>query len=112
TVMGLIGVLKQLDDPNKLARSIASAFLATLWGLLIANLIYLPLGAKLKVKSKEEVVYRTLLMEGILALQAGENPRIVREKLTAYLPPGRVEKKEKDKANKPAAAPKEVQAEG
>ena len=87
TVMGLISVLKQLDDPNKLAKSIASAFLATLWGLLTANLLYLPLGAKLKSKDEEEIAYRTLLMEGILSLQAGENPRIVREKLSAYLPP-------------------------
>ncbi len=87
TVMGLISVLKQLDDPKRLAESIASAFLATLWGLLMANLIYLPLGNKLKVKSQEEVAYRTLLMEGILSLQAGENPRIVREKLTAFLSP-------------------------
>jgi chemotaxis protein MotA len=87
TVMGLISVLKQLDDPNKLAKSIASAFLATLWGLLMANLIYLPIASKLKARSEEEVQYRHMIMEGILAIQAGENPRIVREKLLAYLPP-------------------------
>jgi chemotaxis protein MotA len=99
TVMGLINVLKQMDDPGKLTKAIASAFLATLWGLMVANVIYLPLGSKLKVKSEEEVAYRTLLMEGILSLQAGENPRIVREKLSAFLPPS-VAGKEK----KPAAA--------
>lgn len=87
TVMGLISVLKQLDDPNKLATSIAGAFLATLWGLMSANLIYLPLGGKLKAKSTIEVNYRIMLMEGILAIQAGENPRIIREKLGSYLPP-------------------------
>ncbi|HEX7555595.1 MAG TPA: motility protein A [Leptolinea sp.] len=87
TVMGLIGVLKQLDDASKLAGSIASAFLATLWGLIMANLIYLPIAAKLKSKSEEEVAYRTLLMEGILGIQAGENPRILKEKLYTYLPP-------------------------
>lgn len=87
TVMGLMNALKMLDDPKKLAEAIAGAFLATLWGLLFANLIFLPLGNKLKTKSEEEVHYRYLLMEGILALQAGENPRIVREKLNAFLSP-------------------------
>jgi chemotaxis protein MotA len=87
TVMGLIGVLKELDDPNKLAHSIAAAFLATLWGLLFSNMIYLPLGNKLKQKSGEEVAYRKLLVEGIISLQAGENPRLVKEKLSAFLPP-------------------------
>lgn len=87
TVMGLMNALKMLDDPQKLAEAIAGAFLATLWGLLFANLIFLPLGNKLKAKSQEEVHYRYLLTEGILALQAGENPRIVREKLNAFLAP-------------------------
>lgn len=94
TVMGLISVLKSLDDPSKLARSIASAFLATLWGLLFANLIYLPIANKLRNKSEEEVAYRRLLLEGILSLQAGENPRIVREKLNAYMAPKVVERME------------------
>lgn len=104
TVMGLISVLKQLDDPNKLAASIASAFLATLWGLLMANLVYLPIGNKLRSKSDEEMAYRTMLMEGILSLQAGENPRIVREKLMAFLPP-QGEGKQKG-AGKEKSAPK------
>jgi chemotaxis protein MotA len=87
TVMGLITVLKQLDDPGSLGESIAAAFLATLWGILSANLIWIPLAGKLRSKSEEEAAYRHLLLEGILALQAGENPRLVREKLLAFLPP-------------------------
>lgn len=87
TVMGLISVLKDLSDPGSLGASIAAAFLATLWGILSANLIWLPLAGKLRAKSEEEVQYRHLLLEGILALQAGENPRILREKLSAFLPP-------------------------
>jgi chemotaxis protein MotA len=87
TVMGLISVLKQLDDPSKLAKSIASAFLATLWGLLSSNLIFLPIGAKLKAKSDEETHIRVMQLEGVLSILAGENPRIVRDKLTSYLPP-------------------------
>lgn len=87
TVMGLISVLKELDDPGKLGESIAAAFLATLWGILSANIIWLPLAGKLRANSEEEVAYRHLLLEGILALQSGENPRIVKDKLNAFLPP-------------------------
>lgn len=90
TVMGLISVLKQLDDPSALGESIAAAFLATLWGLLTANLIYLPIASKLKAKSEEEVKNRNMQLEGILSIQAGENPRIVRDKLNAYLTPSEV----------------------
>jgi chemotaxis protein MotA len=103
TVMGLINVLKQLDNPSTLGKAIASAFLATLWGLLIANVFYLPVGAKLRAKSEEEIAYRRLLLEGILALQAGENPRIVREKLNAFMPPkvvARMEAASADSAKK------------
>ncbi|MFZ6020138.1 MAG: motility protein A [Chloroflexota bacterium] len=114
TVMGLISVLQSLDDPNKLAKSIAGAFLATLWGLLSANLIFLPIGAKLKAKSDEEAHLRYMLLEGILSIQAGENPRIVREKLNAYLPPSAVKGEDEKGAEKPAkkaaAAAKEAGA--
>ncbi len=94
TVMGLISVLKQLDNPSALGKSIAAAFLATLWGLLTANLIYLPLAGKLKAKSEEEVRNRSMQLEGILSIQAGENPRIVRDKLNAYLAPAEVKSAE------------------
>jgi chemotaxis protein MotA len=104
TVMGLISVLKKLDDPSALGESIAAAFLATLWGLLMANLIYLPLAGKLKAKSEEEVRSRYMQLEGILAIQAGENPRIVRDKLNAYLPPTEVKNTEEPNA-KGAKAP-------
>jgi chemotaxis protein MotA len=87
TVMGLIHVLGQLDDPSSLGHSIAAAFMATLWGLISANVFFLPIGGKLVTKTEEEVAYRELLIEGILGIQAGENPRMLREKLNAYLPP-------------------------
>lgn len=109
TVMGLINVLKQLDNPSALGASIAAAFLATLWGLLTANLIYLPLSGKLKAKSDEEVRNRYMQLEAILAIQAGENPRIVRDKLSAFLAPAEVKGMEepgnaKETNKKPAAA--------
>lgn len=87
TVMGLISVLKQLDNPSALGESIAAAFLATLWGLLMANMVYLPISGKLKSKSEEEARNRYMQLEGILSIQAGENPRVVRDKLSAFLPP-------------------------
>ena len=98
TVMGLISVLKQLDDPSKLAGSIATAFLATLWGLLSSNLIFLPFSAKLKLKSEEEIHTRYMMIEGISSIQNGENPRIVRDKLTSYLPPKEVHSEEEGDA--------------
>jgi chemotaxis protein MotA len=106
TVMGLISVLKQLSNPEELAKSIASAFLATLWGLLSANLIYLPLAGKLAFRDEEEAGYRKLLMEGILSLQAGENPRLVREKLNTFLSP----KERKETEQKPEGKKEKAKA--
>ncbi|MBK8421950.1 motility protein A [Candidatus Villigracilis saccharophilus] len=94
TVMGLISVLKQLDNPGALGEAIAAAFLATLWGLLSSNLIFLPIAGKLKAKDEEEAHDRYMQMEGILAIQAGENPRIVRDKLNAYLSPSEAKSEE------------------
>jgi chemotaxis protein MotA len=87
TVMGLINVLSHLSEPEKLGHSIATAFIATLYGVAFANLVWLPLGKKLKQKSETEVVAREVAIEGVLSVQAGENPRIVREKLESFLAP-------------------------
>jgi chemotaxis protein MotA len=112
TVMGLINVLKQLDNPSALGEAIASAFLATLWGLLSANLIYLPISGKLKTKDEEEARDRYMMLEGILSIQAGENPRIVRDKLTAFLPPSEVKGDDQSKGadKKTAGQAERVQA--
>jgi chemotaxis protein MotA len=87
TVMGLINVLSQLSDPENLGHSIAVAFIATLYGIATANLLWLPLGTKLKQKSHAEIQAREVATEGVLSVQAGENPRIVREKLESFLAP-------------------------
>jgi chemotaxis protein MotA len=89
TVMGLVVVLGHLSEPEKLGHSIAVAFIATLYGVGLANIVFLPIAAKLKSFSKAEQHERFLIMHGILAVQAGDNPRIVREKLEAYLPPSK-----------------------
>ena len=86
TVMGLVNVLSHLDKPDELGKSIATAFIATLYGVLSANVFWLPVGQRLKQRNKEEVARRLLAVEGVLAVQAGDNPRVVREKLEAFLP--------------------------
>jgi chemotaxis protein MotA len=85
TVLGLVNVLSNLSEPEKLGGAIALAFIATLYGIGLANVVFLPIAGKLKNKSKAEKMYRELMMEGILSLQAGDNPRIVEEKLKAFL---------------------------
>lgn len=85
TVMGLVHVLGNLSDPESLGPSIAVAFIATLYGVAFANVVYLPMANKLKIKSKQERFIREIALEGILSIQAGDNPSIVREKLRAFL---------------------------
>lgn len=85
TVMGLISVLSSLDDPSHLGEAIAVAFVATLYGVAFANLMWLPFANKIKVKAKKEVMVNDLIIEGLLAIQAGENPKIIKEKLNLSL---------------------------
>ena len=80
-------MLQNLAAPSTLGPSISSAFIATLLGVGAANVIYLPVASRLKALSGEEVELRSLTIEGILSVQAGDNPRVVGEKLTSYLPP-------------------------
>jgi chemotaxis protein MotA len=87
TVFGLVHVLSNLSQPATLGPSISSAFIATLLGISSANLFYLPIASRLKQLSAEELHFREMTLEGILAIQAGDNPRVVQEKLTAYVPP-------------------------
>jgi chemotaxis protein MotA len=87
TVMGLVNVLSKLEDPSELGHSIAVAFIATLYGVGAANLLWLPMGNKLKQKSALEVWIRELSIEGVLGVQSGDNPRMLRDKLEAQLPP-------------------------
>ncbi len=85
TVIGLVLVLSNISDPSSLAASIAVAFIATLYGVGSSNLLFLPVGTKLKNCANDEVACKEMLIEGILAIQSGDNPRIVEEKLVAFL---------------------------
>lgn len=87
TVMGLIHMLNNLNEPAKMGPAIATAFVATLYGVALANLVFLPISAKLKVRTSEEILSYDMMLEGILSIQAGDNPRMVETKMLAYLPP-------------------------
>jgi chemotaxis protein MotA len=100
TVMGLVNALAQLESASKVAGAIAVAFIATFYGISFANLIFLPISFKLKAKSAQEVLVREVMIEGILSISAGDNPRIVEEKLKAFLSP---KEQEAGKAGEEAA---------
>lgn len=86
TVMGLVHVLENLSEPDKLGHLIAGAFVATLWGVLSANLLWLPIGNRLTRISDLESARMELVVEGVLAVQAGANPRLVAQRLRSLLP--------------------------
>jgi chemotaxis protein MotA len=86
TVLGLIHVLENLSDPDKLGHLIAGAFVATLWGVLSANAIWLPVSKKLKRISEQELRRMDMLLEGVMSIQAGANPRVIEQKLWSFLP--------------------------
>jgi chemotaxis protein MotA len=85
TVLGLIHVLENLSDPASLGELIAAAFVATLWGVLSANAMFLPFAARVKIIGKAEVIRMELIIDGVLAIQAGSNPRVVATKLRSKL---------------------------
>jgi chemotaxis protein MotA len=87
TVMGLVHVLENLDKPETLGHSIAAAFVATLWGVLSSNVMFLPIASRLDRLSGIEAEEMELVIDGVLAIQAGSNPRLVAQKLRSLLPP-------------------------
>ena len=86
TVMGLVHVLENLSQPDKLGHLIAGAFVATLWGVMTANMVWLPVGSRLSRLSQVEAARMELVIEGVLAVQAGANPRVVAQRLNSLLP--------------------------
>ena len=87
TIMGLIGVLQNLSTPETLGPLIASAFLTTLYGVIIANLFATPIGKRLARLGDLEAKHMELILEGVLSVQAGSNPRMVEQKLQSFLVP-------------------------
>jgi chemotaxis protein MotA len=102
TVMGLVHVLQNLSKPDTLGESIAAAFVATLWGVLSANLLWLPIAARLARLSGIEADEMELVIDGVLAIQSGSNPRLVAQKLRSLLPPEAAKAAEAASAKKAA----------
>ncbi len=87
TLIGLINMLKLLDDPSSIGPNMAVALITTLYGSLIANWICIPVSTKLRAKNAKEIMNKEVICEGILSIQAGENPRVIEEKLKSFLAP-------------------------
>lgn len=83
-VLGLIQAMTQIQDPELLGQGIATAFIATIYGVGAANLIFIPLGEKLKAKIDQEILFREMIINGIVAAANGENPHLITRKLSAY----------------------------
>lgn len=87
TVIGLVQMLQTMSDPSSIGPAMAVALITTFYGAVLANLVFIPMTGKLKLRSKEELLIKEMQMEGILAISKGENPRIIQEKLSSFQPP-------------------------
>lgn len=87
TLIGLINMLGSLDDPSAIGPAMAIALLTTMYGSILANFICIPFAGKLGIRSAEELLLKEVMIEGLLSIQAGENPRVIEEKLKAFLAP-------------------------
>jgi chemotaxis protein MotA len=97
-VFGLMATMSQLSHPEKVGEGIAGAFVATFWGVFLANGIWLPWANKLKQLSLTEVAHKQLIVEGIMAIQAGVSPRVVEELLKSHIPPSERDKPAPEKS--------------
>ncbi len=98
TLVGLVIMLMNMDDPSSIGSGMAVAILTTLYGALIANTFALPLADRLERMSAEEILYKTIIIKGVMAIQSGDNPRIVEQKLRTFLPPSARRQEEREAA--------------
>ncbi|MDE5415881.1 flagellar motor protein MotP [Alkalihalobacterium chitinilyticum] len=89
TLIGLVLMLQNLNDPSTLGPNMAVALLTTLYGTVLANLVFLPIASKLENKTEEEVFVKQIIVEGVIGVQSGQNPKILEEKLSAFIPKGK-----------------------
>ena len=85
TLIGLVLMLKSLNDPSTLGPNMAIALLTTLYGSLLANLVFIPMAGKLADKTEKEIFFKQIIIEGVIGVQSGQNPKILEEKLSAFL---------------------------
>lgn len=86
TLIGLVIMLQNMDDPSKIGPAMAVALLTTMYGAVLANLVALPMADKLGLRSREEMLLKMIIIKGVMAIQSGDNPRIVEQKLKTFLP--------------------------
>ncbi len=87
TIIGLVQMLMQMDDPSKIGGPMAVALLTTFYGTLLANLVFIPVASKLKTRSKQEILLKQMVLEGVISIQSGDNHRVVEQKLKAFIAP-------------------------
>jgi chemotaxis protein MotA len=87
TLIGLVQMLQAMDDPSSIGPAMAVALLTTFYGSVMANLVYMPLAGKLRTRSKEETLTKEMIIQGVISLTKGENPRILEQKMLAFMPP-------------------------
>ncbi|MDR2198319.1 MAG: MotA/TolQ/ExbB proton channel family protein [Deltaproteobacteria bacterium] len=87
TLIGLISMLQQMDDPSSIGPAMSVALVTTFYGAILANVVFVPISGKLRARSKAETLVKELIVQGILALCRGDNPRIIEQKLHAFIPP-------------------------
>lgn len=87
TLIGLIQMLRMMDDPSQIGQGMATALITTFYGAIMANMIFLPIAGKLKTRTQSEILIKEVIIEGILSIQSGDNPRIVEQKLKAFISP-------------------------
>ena len=97
TLIGLVAMLSNMDDPSAIGAGMAAALLTTLYGAMMANVVFLPLSDKLAKRTSEEVLVKTIIVQGVMAIQSGDNPRNVETKLRTFLPPSDRELTEDEK---------------
>ena len=88
TLIGLVAMLANMSDPSKIGSGMAAALLTTMYGAILANVMFLPIADKLALKNEEEILIKTIVIKGVMAIQSGDNPRVVEQQLLTFLPPG------------------------
>jgi len=89
TLIGLVAMLSNMDDPKSIGPAMAVALLTTLYGAIMANMVGIPIASKLNIRDKEDTLSRTLMIDGLLGIQAGQNPRVIEQVLHGYLQEGK-----------------------
>lgn len=102
TLMGLIAMLRNLSDPSSIGAGMAVALLTTFYGAVLSNMVFLPLAVKLEARQKQETLMKEIMVEGIISIQAGDKPQVIKEKLRSFIPPA---EREAAPSAKPAGEP-------